>query len=418
MDINNAFLHGDLNEEVYMSLPPGFHSNKPNQVCKLRRSLYGLKQASRQWNSKLTAALVQNGFHQSKSEPSLFTRGMDTNFIALLIYVDDIIAASPSISVIKSVKQFLDKEFKIKDLGPLGYFLGIEASKVKGGMNLCQRKFALDILEEAGFLESKPVPTPMVQGLKLARNDGTPLADPTIFRRLVGRMLYLTATCPDIAYSVQQLSQFVDCPTDKHLIAAHRILRYIKLSPGQGLLYTSDSQLQLRVFSDSDWTACGDTRRSITGYCVFLGDALVPWKSKKQMKVSRSSSEAEYRALAATVCEVQWLVYLLQDLHIQLDKPATLFCDSKSAIAIAENHVFHERTKHIDIDCHIVREKLNQGLIKLLPVSSANQVADGFTKPLGSQMFQTYVSKLGVQNLHAPAYGGVLEHDVEGDNVN
>ncbi|XP_019163278.1 PREDICTED: uncharacterized protein LOC109159653 [Ipomoea nil] len=332
MDINNAFLHGDLNEEVYMSLPPGFHSNKPNQVCKLRRSLYGLKQASRQWNSKLTAALVQNGFHQSKSEPSLFTRGMDTNFIALLIYVDDIIAASPSISVIKSVKQFLDKEFKIKDLGPLGYFLGIEACKVKGGMNLCQRKFALDILEEAGFLEN--------------------------------------------------------------------------------------SQLQLRVFSDSDWAACGDTRRSITGYCVFLGDALVSWKSKKQMTVSRSSSEAEYRALAATVCEVQWLVYLLQDLHIQLDKPATLFCDSKSAIAIAENHVFHERTKHIDIDCHIVREKLNQGLIKLLPVSSANQVADGFTKPLGSQMFQTYVSKLGVQNLHAPAYGGVLEHDVEGDNVN
>ncbi|XP_019156522.1 PREDICTED: uncharacterized protein LOC109153165 [Ipomoea nil] len=305
MDVNNAFLHDDLNEDVYMVLPPGFQSEKPNQVCKLLRSLYGLKQASRQWNEKLSSALLQIGFQQSKTEPSLLTKGVDDNFIALLIYVDDIIAASPSIQAINAVKEFLDAAFKIKDLGSISYFLGIEARKVNGGLNLCQRKFALDILDEAGFIDCKPARSPMAQGLKLTHDDVTPLPDPSSYRRLVGRMLYLTATRPDIAYYVQQLSQFVDCPTDKHMLAAHRILRYIKQAPGQGLLFPKHSELHLNVFSDSDWAACSESRKSITSYCVFLGNALISWKSKKQSTVSRSSSEAEYRALAATTCEIQ-----------------------------------------------------------------------------------------------------------------
>lgn len=408
MDVNNAFLHGDLNEEVYMALPPGFQSTKPNQVCRLLRSLYGLKQASRQWNAKLNAALLHIGFTQSKSDPSLFTRGKDTSFIALLVYVDDIIVASARLDLIQELKQFMDSTFKIKDLGNLSYFLGIEAHQSTEGLNICQRKYALEILNEAGFLACKPAHTPMAQGVKLAHGDGTPVDDPSSYRRLVGRLLYLTATRPDITYAVQQLSQFVDAPTDKHLSAAHRVLRYIKASPGQGLLYPSNTDLHLQMFSDSDWATCPETRKSITGYCAFLGSALISWRSKKQVTVSKSSSEAEYRALASAVCEVQWLIYLLQDLQVTMVRPATIFCDNKSAVAIAENHVFHERTKHIDIDCHIVREKLSQGLIKLLSVSSSNQVADGFTKPLPAPAFQSFKSKLTLQDLHAPAYGGVL----------
>nr|GMC60559.1 Retrovirus-related Pol polyprotein from transposon TNT 1-94 [Ipomoea batatas] len=297
-----------------------------------------------------SAALIREGFKQSQSDPSLFTKGCDATFIAILVYVDDILVTSPELQLIRELKVFLDTAFRIKDLGELGYFLGIEAHMSDKGLNLCQRKYALDILNE-------------------------------------------------------------------HLTVAHRVLRYIKKAPGQGLFYPRQTTIELNVFSDSDWAACKETRRSITGFCIFLGSSLISWRSKKQMTVSRSSSEAEYRALAATVCEVQWITYLLKDLQIQLSKLATLFCNNKSAIAIAENYVFHERTKHIDIDCHIVREKVSQGLVKLLAVSSLNQVADCLTKALPVSLFQTFVSKLGTQNMHAPVYGGVLEGDEHKQNT-
>ncbi|XP_019189875.1 PREDICTED: uncharacterized protein LOC109184335 [Ipomoea nil] len=380
LDINNAFLHGSLNEEVYMTIPLGFQAEKPRQVCRLLRSMYGLKQASRQWNTRLSDALMSKGFEQSKSDPSLF---------------------------IKELKCFLDTTFKIKDLGSLGYFLGIEAHISNDGLNLYQRKYALDILNEEGFLSCKPASTPMVPGHQLQKEGGTLLQDSSSYRRLVGRLLYLTATRPDITYAVQQLSQFVDTPTNEHLVAAHRVLRYIKKAPGQGIFYPRNGAMQLNVFSDSDWASCPETRRSVTGFCIFLGTAPVSWRTKKQATVSRSSSEAEYRALAATVCEVQWIITLLHDLQIEMIRPAAIFCDNKSAIAIGENHVFHERTKHIEIDCHIVREKVSQGLVKLLSVSSCGQVADGFTKALPTSLFQLFLSKLGTQDLHAPTYGGV-----------
>ncbi|XP_019166904.1 PREDICTED: uncharacterized protein LOC109162676 [Ipomoea nil] len=380
-----------------MVLPPGFQGEKPNQVCKLLRSLYGLKQASRQWNAKLTSALLHAGFKQSAADPSLFTRGTGSSYIALLVYVDDILLASSELTLIQELKDLLNETFKIKDLGVLGYFLGIEAKVSSAGLNLCQRKYVLDILNDTGFIDCKPVTTPMVPGSHLLQGDGVPLSDPGIYRRLIGRLLYLTATRPDITYAVHRLSQFVSSPTDKHMAAAHRILRYIKGSPGQGLFYPVANTLTLKAFSDSDWASCADTRKSVTGYCIFLGTSLISWRSKKQATVSKSSSEAEYRALATTVCELQWLTSLLQDLHVAVDDPATVFCDNKSAIANAENHVFHERTKHIEIDCHVVRERITQGLIKLLSVSTLNQVADGFTKPLPTSQFELFVSKLGLE---------------------
>lgn len=402
LDVNNAFLHGDLYEEVYMELPPGFTSAKPNQVCQLQKSLYGLKQASRQWYSKLSSALISLHYSQSAADHSLFIKTEGASFTALLVYVDDIVLAGNNFDEIKYVKAFLDQQFKIKDLGPLRYFLGLEISRSKSGLLLNQRKYTLEILSDSGFLGTKSASTPMDASTRLQKDAGAPFSDASSYRRLVGRLLYLTTTRPDICYAVQQLSQFVSQPMDIHFQAATRVLKYLKGSPSKGILFPANSTLKITGFADSDWAGCLDTRRSITGYCVFVGSSLVAWKSKKQSTVSKSSSEAEYRALAALTCELQWLSYLLHDLHLPSTEPYTIYCDNKSAVYLAHNPSFHERTKHIEIDCHIIREKIQLGLIHLLPISSAAQLADVFTKPLPPNPFHESITKLGLLDIHSP----------------
>jgi hypothetical protein len=204
-----------------------------------------------------------------------------------------------------------------------------------------------------------------------------------------------------------------------HYNAATRVLRYLKNNPGRGLFFPRDSSLCISGFSDADWAGCVDTRRSISGQCFFLGKSLISWRTKKQLTISRSSSEAEYRALAAATCELQWIVYLLADLHVTCTKTPVLYCDNLSAIHIAANPVFHEWTKHLEIDCHIVREKLQTGLMKLLPVSSQNQIADFFTKPLLPQPFHLLLSKLNMLDIYqySPC-GGLLQSKDEDTKSN
>ncbi|GMJ05094.1 cysteine-rich RLK (RECEPTOR-like protein kinase) 8 [Hibiscus trionum] len=401
LDVNNAFLNGSLEDEVYMKLPLGYNTNVQGSdlVCKLQKSIYGLKQASRQWFQTFHAVVLKFGFTQSPSEHSLFIKGSGDDLIALLVYVDDVVLAGKHLDLLLNVQNFLKDHFKLKELGPLKYFLGFEISQNQDGITLCQRHYALQLLEDTGSLGKKPADLPIVANHKLNMNDGELLPDPQVYRRLIGRLLYLTHTRPDITYAVHLLSQFVSMPRTPHLHAAHHLLSYIKKAPGLGLFFSSKSSLQLSCFVDSDYSACPDTRRSITGFCTYLGANLISWKSKKQHTVRRSSCEAEYRAMATATCELVWLAALLSSFCIDAP-PVFLYCDNQAAIHLASNQVFHERTKHIEVDCHFVREKLNSGFLKLFHVRSKGQLADIFTKALHFPAFSDFVLKMGLIDVY------------------
>lgn len=237
LDVNTAFLHGDLMEEVYMKPPEGLNFSHPNQVCKLQKSIYGLKQWSRQWNIKLTKALRRIGYTQSKADYTLFTKRDRSNFTAILVYVDDLVITGNNINEINKVKQYLHKKFNIKDLGDLKYFLGLEVARSKKGIFISQRKYAIDLLKDTGLLASKPSNIPMEPNLKLQKDPNNLYQDISAYRRLVGRLIYLCNTRPYLSYSVGQLSHHLDCPTKLHHHAAIKILRYIKKTPGEGLLF-------------------------------------------------------------------------------------------------------------------------------------------------------------------------------------
>ncbi|CAH9081001.1 unnamed protein product, partial [Cuscuta epithymum] len=355
MDVDNAFLHGDLQEEVYMHLPPGYSSTKSGQVCKLLRSLYGLRQAPRCWFSKLTNALLSYGFSQSHADYSLFTLHRGDHLLCILVYVDDLLITGTSPEMISMFKSYLARTFPVKDLGFMKYFLGLEVARSPRGIFLCQRKYVLDILAETGLTGAKPADFPMPQNHGLQSDAGPFFSDPERYRRLVGKLIYLTLTRPDINYSVHILSQFMQEPRQAHWDAVIRVLRYLKGHPGQGIVYRRDSPLEILGYCDSDWASCPKTRRSVTGYFVTLGGSPISWRTKKQATVSRSSAEAEYRSMATLTCELLWLRSLFSSLRIKLP-PLKLFCDNKAALHIASNPVFHERTKHIELDCHFIRD--------------------------------------------------------------
>ena len=408
MDVTNAFLHGDLDEEIYMSLPLGYTPSNgvplpPNPVCKLRKSLYGLKQASRQWYHCFSKVVLAAGFTQSLVDNTLFVRKTSTSFTALLVYVDDILIASNNDEALNELKTALHLAFEIKDMGAPRFFLGLEIARNSTGISLCQRKYALDILSSTGMLACKPVSVPMDPSVHLRKDTGTLLPSVKPYRELIGRLLYLTITRPDITFAVNYSSQFLSCPTDVHLQAAHRVLRYLKSNPGQGLFYSVDSDICLNAFADADWATCPDSRRSISGFCVYLGKSLINWKSKKQQTVSRSSTEAEYRSMALATCELIWLHQLLKDLKITVTTSAKLFCDNKSAIHIAHNPVFHERTKHVEIDCHTIRDQIKNGFMRLFHVSTNNQHADILTKALHPGPFHSLLRRFSISNLFSPS---------------
>ena len=404
-DVKNAFLHGDLEEEIYMEIPPGFNpSSKPGTVCRLKKALYGLKQSPRAWFGRFSKAMLSMGYKQSQGDHTLFIRRSSSGGVTiLLVYVDDIVITGDDIDSIALLKEQLVKEFEVKELGRLKYFLGIEVAHSKSGIFISQQKYVVDLLTAAGKLGCKPASTPMEPNHRLYDAPEEGLVDKGSYQRLVGKLIYLAHTRPDIAYAVSIVSQFMHNPRESHLKAVHRLLQYLKGTPGKGILFKKGESLTLEAYTDADYAGSLIDRRSTTGYCTFLGGNLVTWRSKKQNVVARSSAEAEFRAMALGVCELLWLKIILDDLGITWEGPMKLYCNNKSAISIAHNPVQHDRTKHVEIDRHFIKEKLDSGLICTPYVPSSDQLADVLTKGLCTINFQSLVNKLGMEDIHSSA---------------
>ena len=405
LDIKNVFLYGDLADEVYMEQPPGFVARgESGLVCKLRRSLYSLKQSPRAWFSQFSSVVQEFCMIRSAADHSVFYHHSSTGkCIYLIVYVDDIVIIGTDQDGIQKLKQHLFSHFQTKDLGKLKYFLGIEVAQSNSGVVISQRKYTLNILTDTGMLDCKPVDTPMDPNVKLVPSQGELLRDPGRYRRLVSKLNYLTITRPDISFLVSVVSQFLQSPCDSHWDAVVRILRYIKGTPGQGVLYENRGHTQVVRYSDAEWAGSPTDRRSTSGYFVFIGGNLISWKSKKQDVVARSSAEAEYRAMALATCELIWLKHLLQELRFGKDEQMKLICDNQAALHISSNPVFHEMTKHIEVDCHFIREKIASGCISTSFVNSNDQLADIFTKSLRGPRIKYICDKLGAFDLYALA---------------
>jgi histone deacetylase 1/2 len=316
----------------------------------------------------------------------------------MLVYVDDIVLVGSSSSAVDRLVQLLSCTFPIKDLGRLEYFLGIEAAYISDGMILTQHKHALDLLHRANMEQCRPVTTPMSYTDKLSRDLGEPLSSEDAFkyRSLVGGLQYLTLTQPDLSFAVNKVCQYLSLTTSVHYEAVKRILRYIKGTVSTGLRLRKASSSVLNIFTDADWAGCSDDRRSTGGFAIYLGPNLISWSSRKQPTVSRSSTEAEYKALANGTAEAIWIQSVLKELGVYQSRPPVLWCDNLGATYLSANQVFHARTKHIEIDFHFVREKVAMGALDVRFIASGDQLADVFTKPVTHLMLCKFRSNLNL----------------------
>ncbi|GJU88220.1 retrovirus-related pol polyprotein from transposon TNT 1-94 [Tanacetum coccineum] len=354
MDVKTAFLNGNLREEVYVSQPDGFvDKDNPNHVYKLKKALYGLKQAPRVWYDMLSSFLISQDFSKGSVDPTLF------------IYREG-------------------KELLLISQSPRGIFIN-------------QSKYALESLKKYGFDSCDPVDTLMVEKSKLDEDKEGKAVDPSHYRGMIGTLLYLTASRPDLQFAICMCAQYQARPTEKHLNAVKRIFRYLKGTVHQGLWYPKDSSIALIAFADADHAGCQDTRRSTSGSMQLLGDRLASWSSKRQKSAAISSTEAEYIALSGCCAQILWMRSQLTDYGFGFNK-IPMYCDNKSAIALCCNNVQHSRSKHIDIRFHFIKEHVENGVIELYFVNTEYQMAGIFTKALGQKRIEFLINKLGMRS--------------------
>ena len=333
MDVKNAFLHGDLQEEVYMDQPPGFEDTGHTEyVCRLRKALYGLKQAPRAWHDKIAEYLVTIGFEMAYADHSLYVHKSDKGIVVITIYVDDLIVGGDSLTEIENVKSLLKQKFDMKDLGDLRYFLGIEVIRTDEGIWLSQRQYALDMLSKYGMADCKPISVPLDPNGKMSMDAGFALEDPTMYRKIVGSLIYITITRPDLSYSVGLESQFMQVPRKPHLDGVRRTLRYLRATVDYALFYEAGVPVDVYGYTDADWAGSISDRRSTSGFMFSFGCATVTWSSKKQPTVPLSSTEAEYKGAIVAACEVAWLYKLLDDLGLHVMHKVVIYCDNLSSI--------------------------------------------------------------------------------------
>ena len=302
--------------------------------------------------------------------------------------------------MIEDFKSDMMKKYEMSDLGLLNYFLGIEIYQQEDGIFICQKKYAKTLLEKFKMMNCKSVATPFVVNEKLLKEDGSKEVDASIYRSLVGSLLYLTATRPDIMYATSLLSRYMHKPSQTHFGAAKRVLRYIQGTSDFGIMYKKNVEIKLLGFCDSDWVGSIDDMRSTSGYVFSLGSGAVSWASKKQQTVAQSSVEAEYVSASLATSQAMWLRRILEDVGEKQGDATPILCDNQSAIAMTKNPVYHSRTKHIAIKHHFIREVVEDEEIQLKYIKTEEQVADIFTKALPKDKFHFLREMMGVQQMH------------------
>ncbi|KAI7946252.1 hypothetical protein MJO29_010779 [Puccinia striiformis f. sp. tritici] len=400
MDAKNAFLNGELKESVYLRPPPGL--DVPRGYClKLNKAIYGLKQAPRVWYSELKSFFTSINFHPSPADPCLFTSSIPGWQCFVHVYVDDMIIISHDV---KRFKTLISARFRMEDLGEAQHILGIKLTRTsKQKLLLNQDTYTQSILDNYGIPEDRTTSTPMIANTRLIKCSDTDhkafLQLKINYREALGLLNYLSvSTRPDISFTVSQLSQHLEKPGMLHWKAVLHLLRYLSGTKHHGIILDGSGNLNdIAVYTDADFANCTDDRRSYSGYVTLLGGNLLSWRSKKQQTVSTSTTEAEYRALFEGVQESVWLKYLFNSLDIKFTNKFEIFVDNQSAIALATNPIFQQRSKHIDIIYHWLREVHDTGLIHINYVPTQHMKANMCTKALGRQKHQDIITTLRIQ---------------------
>jgi hypothetical protein len=406
IDVKTAFLHGNLEEDIYMEQPTGMEEpGKENWVALLNKSLYGLRQAGRRWSKKLHKSMSEEGFTQVSVEHSLYLRKSETGTALVAVHVDDMAVAASSGDEIKRVSQDLNKHFEIIDLGPIKWLLGIgiERDRKMRTISLSQVAYIDSIIEKFEQGEGYEVSTPLDHNVVLSKelspkNDQEKERMKKVpYREAIGSLMYAaTATRPDISFATHKLSQYLENPGQAHWTAALRVIRYLKKTRKYQLTIGGKQPLTLSGFSDSDWAADTDDRRSTSGYAFNLGNGSISWRAKKHSAVASSSTEAEYIAADYASKEATWLRNLLKEIGYKQDNTTNIFCDYTGAIALTKDASFHARTKHIDIKHHFVREKVENREIKFEYIPTSEMVADILTKALPRPKHEKFTRLLGL----------------------
>ena len=410
MDVKTAFLNGDLQEEIYMQQPEGFvQPGQESLVCKLNRSLYGLKQAGRSWYCKIDACFDELHLSRTYADNCIYYLDKDGVIIIVAVYVDDLLIFSNSMRMLLNLKAELSKRFEMKDLGEVHFCLGIQVirNREQRTIRISQTKYIEDILKRFGMLECKPIGTPLDVNNRLSK-DMSPSSAQEMedmkgvpYQSAVGSLMYaMLGTRPDIAYAVGAVSQYCSNPGRQHWMAVKRIFRYLKGTVNHAIEYKAGG---LIGYSDADWAGSLDDRRSTTGYVFLLAGGSVSWSSKKQPTVALSTVEAEYMALSQATKEGIWIRRFLSEVGIgigigaTLTDPTVICSDNQGSIALAKNSVYHARTKHIDIRHHFIREKVQDGDVKVVYCETGKMIADALTKGLPKEKHDCFSDRMGLK---------------------
>jgi len=398
LDVKSAFLYGELNEEVGVDQPCGYvQKGNEHKVYKLKKALYGLKQAPRAWYSRIEAYFMKEGFEKCDYEHTLFTKTRkEGNILIISLYIDDLIYTGNDELMISEFKNSMKHEFDMTDLGKMRYFLGLEVLQKSTGVFINQKKYASEVLKRFGMDKSNSVRNPIVPGCKLVKDEGGVKVDNTHFKQMVGSLMYLTATRPDMMFVVSLISRYMENPTELHLQVAKRVLRYLKGTLDFGIFYNKGRNNDLVAYTDSDYAGDLGDRKSTSGYVFLLSSGTISWLSKKQPVVSLSTTEAEFIVAASYACQIVWLKRVLEKLGLNQDKTTIIHCDSSSAIKLSKNPVMHGRSKHIDVRFHFLRELTKAGTVELIYCNTQDQIADIMTKPLKLEAFLKLRALLGV----------------------